>query len=133
MKDQWQDEQRFKVTTAAVRQLKQVKPFEVFFARMPANTTIAPHSDNLNYILTTHLALELEEGSCFFKVGNEERAWKEGEMLVADTSFIHSCKNNSARDRYVLVFRFWHPGLTDEALRAIQVSHAILAKATEKR
>lgn len=127
---EWRDEKRFKVTSAAVRQLKNVKPFEVFFAKMPANTKIAPHSDNLNYILTSHLALELEEGSCTFTAGNQEKHWKEGEMLVVDTSYIHSCVNKSARDRYVLVFRFWHPDLSDEELRAIQLSHAILARAS---
>lgn len=131
--DQWRDEKRFKVTSAAVRSLKGVKPFEVFFARMPAHTKIATHSDNLNYILTSHLALELEEGKCLFKVGSEERPWKEGEMLVVDTSYMHSCVNESDRARYVLVFRFWHPALSDEELRAIQLSHAILARASEKR
>jgi len=78
--------------------------------------------------------LDLEEGdACQFKVGNEERPWKEGEMLVVDTSYIHSCINETSRARYVLVFRFWHPGLTKEELRGLQLSHAILAKATEKK
>jgi len=125
--DKWQDESRFKVTTAAMRSLKGVKLFEVFFAKMPPHTKIAAHSDNLSYILTSHLALELEEGACSIQVGNQERNWKEGEMLILDTTFIHSTKNESARPRYVLVVRFWHPGLTDEERRAIHVSHAILA------
>merc|ERR1712187_868650 len=104
-------------------------PFEVFFARMTAHTVIAPHSDNLNYIITSHLALELEAGSCFITVGNEERQWKEGDMFVFDTSYIHSCRNDSDRDRYVLILRFWHPDLTLEERRAIHMSHAILAQA----
>merc|ERR1712183_463285 len=33
--DEWHDEERFSVTTSAVRQLKGVTPSEVFFARMP--------------------------------------------------------------------------------------------------
>jgi len=133
--DTWMDPARFKVTTAVVKMLsKYVTPFEAFFAKMPAKTKIAPHSDNLNYILTAHLALDLEEGdACQFKVGNEERPWKEGEMLVVDTSYMHSCVNETSRARYVFVFRFWHPGLTKEELRAVQLSHAILAKATEKK
>jgi hypothetical protein len=141
--DQWRDEKRFKVTSAAIKKLcpgngspydaqKHARPFEAFFAKMPAHTTIDEHSDNLNYILTTHLALDCPEG-CFFKVGEEERPWKEGEMLVVDTSYNHSAVNNSDKPRYVLVMRFWHPGLTPEELRAIQVSHAILAKASEKK
>merc|ERR1712046_213868 len=102
---------------------------EAFFAKMPAHSVIAPHSDRMNYILTFHLALELEEGSCFFKVGNEERAWKVGEAFVVDTTFIHSCRNDSDKPRYVLIIRFWHPGLTREERRAIQLSQAIMVRA----
>lgn len=129
--DQWQDEKRFKVTTAAVKALKGLKPFEVFFARMPPRTTIAPHSDNLAYILTSHLALDLEEGACSITVGNDEQYWKMGEMVILDTTFIHSTKNESARPRYILVLRFWHPGLTEEERRAIHLSHAILARVAQ--
>eukprot|EP00933_Yihiella_yeosuensis_P019855 TRINITY_DN16017_c0_g1_i2.p1 TRINITY_DN16017_c0_g1~~TRINITY_DN16017_c0_g1_i2.p1 ORF type:complete len:436 (-),score=95.84 TRINITY_DN16017_c0_g1_i2:406-1713(-) len=125
--DKWQDEERFKVTSKAIKALKGIVPTEAFFARMPAHTKIAPHSDNLNYVLTSHLALELEEGKCSIKCGSQERDWKEGEMLVLDTSFIHSTKNESDRARYVLVLRFWHPGLSDEERRAIHLSHQILA------
>lgn len=129
--DSWQDEKRFKVTTGALKELKGIKPFEAFFAKMPPRTKIAPHSDNLNYVLTSHLALELEEGKCSITVGNEEKYWKEGEMLILDTTFIHSTKNESNRPRYILVLRFWHPGLTEEERRAIHVSHAILARAAK--
>jgi len=129
--DAWQDERRFKVTTGALKELPGIKPFEAFFAKMPPRTKIAPHSDNLNYVLTSHLALELEEGKCSITVGNEEKYWKEGEMLILDTTFIHSTKNESTRPRYILVLRFWHPGLTEEERRAIHVSHAILARAAK--
>jgi len=127
--DRWQNEDKFKFTISAIKQLQDLKPSEAFFARMPGKTKIATHSDNLNYILTSHLALDLEEGSCFMQVGNEERAWEEGKMLVIDTSFMHSTRNESTRARYILVLRFWHPGLTEEERRAIHVSHAILAGA----
>mmetsp|Transcript_86911 Transcript_86911/g.245117 ORF Transcript_86911/g.245117 Transcript_86911/m.245117 type:complete len:449 (-) Transcript_86911:115-1461(-) len=130
-KDTWQDEARFKVTSNVIKNLKGIKPFEAFFARMPAHTNIMPHSDNLSYILTSHLALELEEGACSIRVGNEEKYWKEGEVLVLDTTYVHSTKNESSRPRYVLVLRFWHPGLTEEERRAIHLSHAILAGASK--
>lgn len=131
--DAWMDEKRFKVTTRVLKQLTGVKISEAFFARMPGGTKIAPHSDNLNYILTSHLALELEAGTCAIKVGNSEELWKEGEMLVFDTAFIHSTRNDSSKPRYVLVVRFWHPGLSEEERRAIHVSHAILASTGQKK
>jgi aspartate beta-hydroxylase len=131
--DRWQDERRFAVTTRVLKQLEGVVPSEVFFARMPPRTSIAPHSDNLNYILTSHLPLDLEEGSCSITVGNEERYWKHGSMLVLDTCFIHSTKNESGRPRYIMVLRFWHPGLSDEERRAIHLSHQILAGSARQR
>eukprot|EP00428_Durinskia_dybowskii_P023196 CAMPEP_0170250758 /NCGR_PEP_ID=MMETSP0116_2-20130129/25199_1 /TAXON_ID=400756 /ORGANISM="Durinskia baltica, Strain CSIRO CS-38" /LENGTH=456 /DNA_ID=CAMNT_0010501701 /DNA_START=62 /DNA_END=1432 /DNA_ORIENTATION=+ len=131
--DRWQDEERFRVTTAAIKKLPNCRPSEAFFARMPPRTKIADHSDNLNYILTSHLGLELEEGLCSMTNGCEETYWKEGEMFVADTSFIHSTKNESLRPRYVLVVRFWHPGLTVEEQRAIHLSHTILTAAGQPK
>lgn len=68
-----------KVTTSAIKKLQGMVPFEAFFARMPPRTKIAPHSDNLSYILTSHLALDLEEGACSITVGTEEKYWKEGD------------------------------------------------------
>lgn len=131
--DKWQDEKRFEVTTRVAKRLASVKLSEVFFAKMPPHTKIAPHSDNLNYILTSHLALDLEEGQCAITVGSQEEPWREGEMLAFDTSYMHSTRNDSDRPRYILVVRFWHPGLTEEERRAIHLSHAILAGASEKR
>eukprot|EP00419_Tripos_fusus_P043418 CAMPEP_0172824650 /NCGR_PEP_ID=MMETSP1075-20121228/18142_1 /TAXON_ID=2916 /ORGANISM="Ceratium fusus, Strain PA161109" /LENGTH=729 /DNA_ID=CAMNT_0013665961 /DNA_START=52 /DNA_END=2238 /DNA_ORIENTATION=- len=125
--DKWQAPKRWRRTQSIIKQLPDVLPFEVFFARMPPHSTIAAHSDNLNYIMTSHLALELEAGGCSILVGNEERDWEEGEMLVFDTSYIHKCWNDSDRNRYVLVFRFWHPDLTLEERRAIHFSHSLLA------
>jgi len=125
--DTWKDDGRWSITQGIIRQLKCITPFEVFFARMPPHSTIAAHSDNLNYILTSHLALDLEAGMCSIRVGNQERDWEEGEILVFDTTYIHSAWNDSSRNRYVLVLRFWHPDLTLEERRAIHLSHALLA------
>ncbi|CAE8615568.1 unnamed protein product [Polarella glacialis] len=38
-----------------------------------------------------------------------------------------SAYNDSERNRYVLVLRFWHPSLTTEERRAIHLSHTLLA------
>lgn len=123
--DKW--DERWPVTASVVKKLAGISPFEAFFARMPPHTTIAAHSDNLNYILTSHLAIELEPDTCSIRVGNHERSWEAGEMLVFDTTYIHSAWNDSGRDRYVLVVRFWHPGLSVEERRAIHMSHSLLA------
>ena len=40
------------------------------------------------------------------------REWKNGKIIVCDTSFIHETQNNSERPRYVLIMRHWHPEVT---------------------
>lgn len=123
--DQWVGP--WKVTRRAIEELKGVVPFEAFFARMPPHSSIGAHSDKLNYILTSSLGVDLESGLSTIQVGNDEREWEEGQTLVFDTSYIHSAFNDSGRNRYVLVFRFWHPDLTPEERRAIQFVQALIA------
>ena len=53
-------------------------------------------------------------------MGEETRPWEDGKMLVFDTSFIHSTRNNSESDRYVLMVRFWHPGTSTLEREALQ-------------
>jgi hypothetical protein len=125
--DQWKGGDRWKATRRAIEELKGVVPFEAFFARMPPHSSIGAHSDNLNYILTSSLGVELESGLSTIQVGNQEEEWEEGKTLVFDTSYFHAAFNDSSRNRYVLVFRFWHPCLTQEERRAIHFSHALLA------
>lgn len=128
--DNWVNDKRWPRTRAIIEQLPDSRTFEVFFARMPPHSVLNAHSDNLNYQLTLHLALDCEYGKCAFRVGNQETLWKEGEMLIANTSYVHSCRNDSDRSRYVLVVRFWHPGLTEEELLALKLASFILEKAT---
>jgi len=116
----WVMGEHFPETRAALNALPGLCPDEVMFARMPPGTKIGPHSDNMNFILVAHLGLELEDGLCTLRVGDWTRAWREGEVLVFDHTFVHSAANDSQRDRYVLICRFWHPGLAAEERYALQ-------------
>jgi len=109
----WMARGYFPKTKALFMSLQGVRPMEVCLARMPPHTKIQPHSDNTNFLLTAHLGLEVAEG-CTLQVGEWKREWRPGQALVFDHSYIHSASNDSERDRYVLVFRFYHPGCTDE-------------------
>lgn len=109
----WVAGSRFPRTRAVLEALASLRPWEVFFARMPAHTSIGPHSDNMNFLLTAHLGLELEDGRSALTVGEWTREWREGGAFVCDTSYIHSAANASDRDRYVLACRFVHPGCSD--------------------
>ena len=39
--------------------------------------------------------------------------------MIMDTSFMHETANNTPSPRYVLIFRFWHPELTEVEKNAL--------------
>lgn len=96
---------------------------EVFFASMQPGSDIKLHSDFTNFVLTSHLALVIPENGnskCRLTIGDETRQWLEGGIMVFDTSVMHSAINESEEVRYILMFRIWHPDLTDVERDAIQ-------------
>lgn len=96
---------------------------EAFFASMKPQTSIKPHSDFTNFVLTSHLPLVIpENGSnkCRLSVGDETREWLEGKIILFDTSIYHDAVNDSEEMRYILMLRVWHPDLTKEEIAALQ-------------
>lgn len=93
---------------------------EVFFARQGAKTGIKPHTDGCNFILTAHLGLDVPEGQCWIKVGDAKREWRNGKAIAFDTHYFHETANEGDKDRYVLLIRFWHPGVTPKEREALQ-------------
>jgi len=53
---------------------------EAFFAKMPPHTSIQPHSDACNFVLTSHLGIDVPEGQCSITVGDGTREWRNGEV-----------------------------------------------------
>jgi hypothetical protein len=102
----------FPKTTQLMKDVK-APTLEVFFARQQAGTGITSHTDNANFVQTSHLGLDVPEGQAWIKVGEHTRYWKNDKVIVMDTSFMHETKNESPdKDRYVLIMRHWHPELT---------------------
>jgi aspartyl/asparaginyl beta-hydroxylase (cupin superfamily) len=84
-------------------------------------THIKPHHGLLNTRLICHIPLIIPE-NCALRVGNETRAWKEGEALIFDDSIEHEAWNRSQETRVVLLFEVWRPEITmaeREALTAL--------------
>jgi len=114
----WEDTniKLFPKTVKLIRDLD-VPAVEVFFARQSPQTGIKSHTDNTNFILTSHLALDTPEGEAWIQCGNEKRYWENGKGIIMDTSYMHCTENESQdKDRFVLIIRFWHPDL-DKAQR----------------
>lgn len=51
------------------------------------------------------------------RVGNETRAWREGQPLLFDDSFEHAAVNRGHSPRVVFVADLWHPDLVSDAER----------------
>lgn len=96
---------------------------EIFFACMEGPSSIVKHSDFTNFVLTSHLALDIPysgENKCRLTVGNETREWINGKSYVFDTSLLHDAENESDQMRYILMMRLWHPDLTPIEKEALQ-------------
>ena len=91
---------------------------EALFSILQPHTPIPEHSDGLNFFLTCHLGLKIPPG-CGIRVGDETRAWAEGETLLFNTSFLHEAWNRSDSLRIVLLVDVWHPELTSAEIEAI--------------
>jgi hypothetical protein len=96
------------------------------------STGLAPHSDQMNFLLTCHLGLALPKaGRCLLQMGatEQQRQWERGKLVIADTSFIHSTINESEdENRYILSFDIWHPCLLDYERSSIIRIHDAMEK-----
>jgi aspartyl/asparaginyl beta-hydroxylase (cupin superfamily) len=84
------------------------------YSKLQAKTHIPPHNGMVNTRLICHLPLIVPENCGAIRVGNEERPWVEGELLIFDDSMQHEAWNNSESERVVLLFDIWRPELTEE-------------------
>jgi aspartyl/asparaginyl beta-hydroxylase (cupin superfamily) len=82
------------------------------FSVLQPKTRIPPHTGVSNTRLVVHLPLILP-GDCWFRVGNETRAWRDGEAWVFDDTIEHEAWNDSERPRTLLIFDIWSPLLSE--------------------
>ena len=102
---------------------------EVFFASMKGPSSIKKHTDFTNFVLTSHLAIEIPysgENKCRISVGDETHEWINGNVMVFDTSLLHDAVNESDKMRYILMMRVWHPDLTPVEREALQFTYDCL-------
>lgn len=85
----------------------------VMFSLLKAGARIEPHTGMFNTRLVCHLPLIVPPG-CTFRVGNEVREWKEGELFIFDDTIEHEAWNNGGEDRVVLIFDIWRPELSEQ-------------------
>ena len=93
------------------------------FSLLAPNTVIPPHVGVNNARLVCHLPLVVPPG-CWFRVGAETRAWREGEAFVFDDTIEHEAANPSEQLRVVLIFDIWHPDLSELERAAVSATVA---------
>jgi aspartyl/asparaginyl beta-hydroxylase (cupin superfamily) len=84
------------------------------FSKLSASTRIPPHNGLLNTRLICHLPLIVPEHCGALRVGNEERPWVEGELLIFDDSIEHEAWNDSPHERVILLFEIWRPEIGED-------------------
>ena len=90
------------------------------FSLLKPGAHIRPHHGLFNFRLICHLPLTVPPG-CTLRVGNQERSWSEGELLIFDDSMEHEARNQSDRQRIILLFEIWRPEITEADREALKV------------
>ncbi len=96
----------------------------IYVSRLRGRTHIAAHRGPTNLRLRCHLGIEVPDGDCAIRVGEETRRWQEGHCLVFDDSFEHEAWNHTESDRIVLIVDLWHPELSAAEVRRLEGLHA---------
>lgn len=96
----------------------------VMFSLLRAGARITAHTGTHNARLTCHLPL-IVPPNCRFRVGNEERQWEEGKLLIFDDTIEHEAWNDSAEDRVILIFDIWRPELDEQERREVAALFSI--------
>lgn len=90
------------------------------FSLLKPGAHIRPHHGLFNFRLICHLPLIVPPG-CALRVGNQERSWREGELLIFDDSMEHEARNQSDRQRIILLFEIWRPEISEADREALTV------------
>lgn len=88
-------------TVALVQSLPSVNA--AMFALLPPGGKLNPHRDPFAGSLRYHLGLYTPNSdACRIDIDGEPYAWRDGEDIVFDETFIHSAKNDTDRTRIIL-------------------------------
>ena len=103
------------------------------FSKLSPATRIPPHNGLLNTRLICHLPLIVPPNCGALRVGNEERPWVEGEMLIFDDSIEHEAWNASNAERVILLFEIWRPEIGEDERELITSLLTAVKEFNERR
>jgi beta-hydroxylase len=114
-------------TVALLNRIPNVKG--AMFALLGPNTYLTPHRDPFAGSLRYHLGLvTANSDACFISVDGERYAWKDGDAVLFDETYIHYVENNTDVTRIILLCDIERP-LRARAMQAVNrwVSRCIVA------
>ena len=123
---------RCPVTVSLVQSIPSVRA--AMFALLPAGGTLMPHRDPFAGSLRFHLGLVTpNDDRCRILVDGQPHAWRDGEAVVFDETFVHEAKNGTQEDRIILFCDVERPLRTGLARRANRWLGDHLMRATRTR
>ena len=91
---------------------------EICFSVLAPGTHILPHTGVSNLRVVVHLPL-IVPADCAIVVGGESHAWREGEVVVFDDTFVHEAWNRGSSRRVILLMDTWNPHLSEVEREAL--------------
>lgn len=74
------------------------------FSLLPIGSQLTRHLDPIASSLRLHISLDTpEDPKCFINVDGVNYTWKDGEAFLFDETYIHFAKNDSDKDRLILM------------------------------
>jgi beta-hydroxylase len=74
------------------------------FAVLPAGAILGRHRDPFAGSLRLHLGLATpNDDACWIEVDGERYAWRDGEGVLFDETYVHEARNGTAEDRLILL------------------------------
>jgi len=88
-------------TVALLRGIPEVKA--AMFTELPPGSRLVRHRDPYAGSLRYHLGLVTpDSGDCYIDVDGQRYAWRDGESVMFDETFIHYAENATQQDRLIL-------------------------------
>jgi aspartate beta-hydroxylase len=99
---------------------------EICFSVLAPDTHILPHHGVTNARAVMHLPLAVPPDCALHLVDRGVHAWREGELVMFDDTYLHEAWNRSDQVRVILLMDCWNPYLTAaERVAVTRVCEAI--------
>lgn len=95
---------RFPETTKILQQIPGL--VSISFNVLEAHSNIKPHYGDTNGMVRCHFGLDIPAGlpDVGFRVKQDKKDWKEGELLIFCDGYEHEAWNHSDKQRFILLF-----------------------------